>query len=95
MRHYVLMRFAEGADLDAAEKTAREAYEALAEALPFFSEPAVYRCCTERETNAHLMAVCRLDGPEHLDDYLKHPLHLGMAKTLGPFVVARTTFDHE
>lgn len=95
MTHYVLMKLAEGADLDAAERTAREAYEALAAQLPFFSEPAVHRCCTVRDTNAQLMAVCRLDGPEYLESYLKHPLHLGMAKALGDVVVGRTTFDHE
>lgn len=95
MTHYVLMKFAPGADVDAAEKTAREAYDALAAELPFFHDPAVYRCCTERDSNAHLMATCRLDGAEYLDAYLKHPLHLGMAKTLGPDVVGRMTFDHE
>ncbi|MBE7003547.1 MAG: hypothetical protein E7425_04565 [Ruminococcaceae bacterium] len=95
MTHYVLLKLAAGADLDAAEKTAADAYKALAGELSFFHDPAVYRCCTERDSNAHLMAVCRLDGPEHLDAYLTHPLHLSMAKTLGPIVVGRTTFDHE
>ncbi len=94
MKHYVLLKLAEGADIDAAERKVRETYEALAAELPFFLEPAVYRCCTSRDSNAHLMAACRLDSTEHLETYLTHPLHLDMAKTLGPSVVGRMTFDH-
>ncbi len=95
MTHYVLLKLAPDADVDAAEKTMREAYAALDRELPCFSEPAVHRCCTQRESNATLMASCRIDAVEHLELYLKHPLHIGMQTALKSIVVGRTTFDHQ
>ena len=95
MKHYVLLKFEPGFDIDAAEKTVRKTYEDLAEALPWLTDPHVYRTCVERDSNADVMAVISLDGPEHLKPYLTHPLHLAMAEELNPHVVGRTSFDHE
>ena len=94
MKHYVLLKLAPGSDLDAAEARMRKTYDELAETLPFLSEPHVYRTCVERDSNADLMAVIRLDKPEQLQSYLTHPLHVQMAQDLKDVVVGRTSFDH-
>ena len=57
MIHYVLLKFAPGTDLDAAEARVRKTYEELDEALTFLNEPKVYRCCIERDSNADIMAM--------------------------------------
>ena len=40
--HYVLLKFAPGTDLDAAEARVRKTYDELAEALPYLNDPEVY-----------------------------------------------------
>lgn len=95
MFHYVLLKFAPGTDLDAAEATVRKTYVELAQTLPFLNDPEVYRCCVERDSNADIMAKVRLDDKSCLQDYLTHPLHVGMARGFGDQVIGRTSFDHE
>ena len=94
MIHYVLLKFKPGTDLDAAEKQIRETYEALDRELPFFHDPKTYRCCVERDSNADIMSIMRLDAPEDLPKYLQHPLHMAMGKSLNPSIVTRISFDH-
>ena len=94
MIHYVLLKFAPGTDLDAAEAKVRSTYDALAETVPFLHDPKVYRCCVERDSNADIMATIRLDDESCLQPYLTHPLHVGMAQDFKDVVVGRTSFDH-
>ena len=94
MVHYVLLKFKKGTDLDAAEKRVRETYDALDETLDFFNDPAVYRNCVERDSNADIMASARLDSADQLQDYLTHPLHVAMGQDLNPMLEGRTSFDH-
>ncbi len=93
MMHYVLLKFRKGADVDAAEKLVRSTYEKLAEVLPYLSSPVTYRCCVERDSNADIMAVMRLDSADKLQEYLHHPLHVGMGKQLNPSIETRISFD--
>ncbi len=95
MTHYVLLKLAPGSDLDAAEARVRKTYDALAEALPYLTEPRVYRSCVERDSNADIMAVIQLDSAEHLQPYLTHPLHVQMAQDMKDMLIGRTSFDHE
>ena len=41
MIHYVLLKFAPGTDLDAAEARVRKTYDELAEALPYLNDLAM------------------------------------------------------
>ena len=94
MIHYVLLKLASDADRDAVEARVRKTYEGLDQALDFLHDPQVFRSCVERDSNADIMAVIRLDGEEYLQPYLTHPLHLQMAGDLKLAVVGRTSFDH-
>ncbi|MBR1457530.1 MAG: Dabb family protein [Oscillospiraceae bacterium] len=94
MIHYVLLKIAPEADLDAVEARVRQTYAALDEALDYLNDAVVYRSCVQRDSNADLMAVVRLDGPEALQPYLTHPLHMQMAQDLKDAVIGRTSFDH-
>lgn len=94
MIHYVLLKLAPGSDLDAAEAKVRATYNALAQALPYLNDPMVYRSCVERDSNADLMAVIRLDDESCLQPYLTHPLHMQMAQDMKDVVIGRTSFDH-
>lgn len=94
MTHYVLLKVAPTADLDAVEARVRSTYQQLDEALAFLHEPKVYRSCISRDSNADIMAVIELDGEEFLQPYLTHPLHLQMAQDLKDSLVGRTSFDH-
>ena len=95
MIHYVLLKLAPGADLDAAEARVRKTYDELAETLPYLHEPRVYRSCVERDSNADIMAVIRLDDESCLQPYLTHPLHTQMAADLKDVLIGRTSFDHQ
>lgn len=95
MYHYVLLKFAPGTDLDAAEARVRKTYDELNEALSFLNEPQVYRCCVERDSNADIMARVHLDDESCLQPYLTHPLHVGMAQSFKDMLIGRTSFDHQ
>lgn len=95
MTHYVLLKLAPGSDLAAAEERVRSTYLALADTLPYLNDPRVYRSCVDRDSNADIMAVITLDGPEYLQPYLTHPLHMQMAMDLKAQLIGKTSFDHE
>ena len=95
MKHYVLLKFKENADLDSIEKTVRDTYVSLDRELEFLHDPVVYRNTVDRDSNADIMAVIRLDSSEFLQSYLTHPLHLKMAGDLKNEVTSRISFDHE
>ena len=95
MKHYVLLKLVPGADAQAVLARVKSTYAALDEALPFLHDPQVYASCVERDSNADIMAVIDLDGPECLQPYLTHPLHLQMAQDLKDRLCGRTSFDHE
>lgn len=95
MTHYVLLKFADGTDKDGAERLVRETYAALDRELDYLHDPVIRRSCVERDSNSDIMVTIELDGPEFLQPYLTHPLHLKMAGDLKAQLTARTTFDHE
>lgn len=95
MKHYVLLKFAPGTDLDAVEKHVRSVYDQLAETLDFLTNPKVYRSCVVRDTNMDIMATIDLDCADHLQTYLTHPLHVQMAMDLKDKLIGRQSFDHE
>lgn len=94
MTHYVLLKLAEGADVDAVEKRVAETYCALEQALPYLNDPVVYRSCVTRESNADIMVSLQLDSPDQLQPYLTHPLHLQMAQDLKDMLAGKVSFDH-
>ena len=69
-------------------------YEELAQTLPYLNDPQVFRSCVERDSNADIMAVIRLDDESCLQPYLTHPLHMQMAQDMKDVVIGRTSFDH-
>lgn len=95
MKHYVLLKFAPGTDLDAVEKKVSGVYAQLDSVLPFLNDPCVMRNCVERDSNADIMVSVDLDTPEKLQDYLTHPLHVQMGQDLKDALVGRTSFDCE
>ena len=93
MIHYVLLKLASGTDKDAVEARVRKTYQELDEALDFLHDPQVFRCCVERDSNADIMAVIRLDGEEFLQPYLTHPLQIWRSVAFPSGVIGRTSFD--
>ncbi len=94
MKHYVLLKFKPGTDLEKAEERVWKTYEDLDRELPWLNKPAVYRSCIDRDSNADIMAVVDLDGEEYLQQYLTHPLHVAMANEFKDSIAGRTSFDH-
>ena len=95
VKHYVLLKLAAGVDRKAAFERVKGTYDALDRELSFLHHPQVYLSCVERDSNADIMAVIDLDGPEFLQPYLTHPLHLQMAQDMKDSLAGRTSFDHE
>ncbi|MBR2122033.1 MAG: Dabb family protein [Lachnospiraceae bacterium] len=94
MIHYVLLTFAPGTDLDAAEEKIRSVYAELNDALPFLNDPKVYRNCVDRDSNADIMVSVTIDSPDMLQAYLTHPLHVQMGQGFKDILIGRTSFDH-
>lgn len=94
MTHYILLKLADDADVDAVEARVRKTYAALDAALDCLHDPKVYRSCVDRGSNATLMAVIQLDDVSCLQTYLTHPLHVQMAENLSKSIVGKMSFDH-
>ena len=95
VKHYVLLKLAAGVDRQAAFKRVKETYGAQEKELPYLHHAQVYLNCVDRDSNADIMAVIDLDGPEFLQPYLTHPLHMRMAQDMKDSLCGRTSFDHE
>ena len=95
MKHYVLLKLAPSADVDAFAECMRETYRKLDEAMPQLHDPRVHKNCVVRDSNYDLMAEIELDGAEFLQAYLTHPLHVAMAKGFSGVVIGRVSFDCE
>lgn len=93
MIHYVLLKLAKGVDVDSVERKVRGVYEELAKVLDYLNNPVIFRCCVDRDSNADIMTVIRLDSADCLQPYLEHPLHVQMAQELKDVVVGRMSFD--
>ena len=94
MTHYVLLKLAPGADIDQVEARVRQTYADLDGSLSYLHDPAIYRSCVERDSNADIMVAIQLDGPEFLQPYLTHPIHMQMAQDLKDVLAGKTSFDH-
>ena len=94
MKHYVLLKLAPGADAEKVEEKLFKTYDKLDEELNWLNKPAIYRCCANTGSNADIMAVINIDGEEHLQEYLSHPLQLKLEKSIGDAVASIITFDH-
>lgn len=95
MIHYNLLKLKESADTDAILAQCRAVYAQLEAELDFLHDAKVCRCVTERDSNADVMMVMRIDSPDRLADYLQHPKHVALAQGLKDSVAARMSFDAE
>lgn len=95
MIHYNFLKLTQAADAEAVLARCREVYAELEAELDFLHDAKVSRCITVRDSNADIMMVMRLDRPEQLSAYLKHPKHVALAQSLKDVVAARMSFDAE
>ena len=95
MKHYVLLKLVPGADIGRVYENMTETYQKLEAAMPQLHNPKVHKNCVVRDSNADIMAEIELDGPEFLQVYLTHPLHVAMAEGFKGTVATRTSFDCE
>lgn len=95
MIHYNLLKLKSGAPVDEVYARCRQTYAQLEAALDFLHDARVVPCATVRDSNADLMMVMRIDAPERLGDYLRHPLHSALAQETKQWVEARLSFDEE
>ena len=95
MVHYILLKLTKDADVTSIYFRCRKVYAELERELPFLHGAEVYRCETTRDSNADIMMVMQLDGPEYLNDYLKHPKHLALVNEMKDYVMDRMSFDEK
>lgn len=95
MIHYNFLKLKENADAGAIFARCRAVYAELEAELDFLHDASVTRCVTERDSNADIMMVMRIDRPDQLMSYLQHPKHVALAQGLKPFIAARMSFDGE
>ncbi len=93
MKHYVLLKLAQGADVDAARHKVWKALDKLDADLDWLNRPAVFRSCRP-DGDADLMAVFEVDEEERLPEYLNHPARVKLAEALKDVLVSQVTFDH-
>lgn len=95
MVHYNLLKLTKDANVTEIYFRCRKVYAELEKELPFLHGAEVYRCETTRDSNADIMMVMQLDGPEYLNDYLKHPKHLALVNDMKDYVMNRMSFDEK
>ncbi len=95
MVHYTLLKLTKDADVTEIYFHCRKVYAELEMELPFLHDANVYRCEIKRSSNADIMIVMRLDGPEYLNDYLNHPKHQAFVSAIQDYVMDSITFDEK
>ena len=95
MVHYTLLKLTKDADVTEIYFHCRKVYAELEMELPFLHDANVYRCEIERNSNADIMIVMRLDGPEYLNDYLCHPKHQALVSAIQDYVMDSISFDEK
>ena len=95
MVHYILLKLTKDADVTSIYFRCRKACAELEMELPFVHDADVYRCETARDSNADIMVVMHLDGPEYLNDYLRHPKRQALVNEMKDYVLERMSFDEK
>mgnify|MGYP002516117226 FL=1 len=95
MTHYNLLKLKDPSDTDKVLALCKAVYAELEAELDFLHDASVTRCITQRDSNADIMMVMRIDSPEQLGAYLQHPEHVALAQGLQDAVAARMSFDAE
>ena len=95
MVHYTLLKLTKDADVTSIFFRCRKVYAELELALPFLHDTQVYRCETTRGSNADIMVVARLDGPEYLSDYLRTPKLQAFMHEMKDYVLDCVSFDEK
>ena len=95
MTHYNLLKLKDLSDTDKILAQCRAVYVELETELDFLHDASVTRCITQRDSNADIMMVMRIDSPEQLGAYLHHPKHVALSQGLQDAVAARMSFDAE
>ena len=95
MKHYVFMKYKEGALTDELfEELSKRFFEAV-ESVPGLYGCVVKRNCLERDVNMDLMVSFYAEDADALKAYIEHPRHLAIAAVSGPLETARFSFDCE
>lgn len=95
MVHYTLLKLTKDADVTSIFFRCRKVYAEMELALPFLHDTQVCRAETTRGSNADIMIIAHLDGPEYISDYLQDPrLQAFMAETRD-YVMEAVSFDEK
>ena len=84
MIHYVLLKFKPGTWTEEIRALADTTFRQLEQEVPSIISAKIYENCYERESNADVMIRLKIDSPEHLTEYLRHPLHVRFAEITTP-----------
>lgn len=95
MTHYNLLKLKDPFDTEKVLTQCKAVYAELEAELDFLHDASVTRCITQRDSNADIMMVMRIDSPEQLGAYLQHPKHMALSQGLQDAVAARMSFDAE
>lgn len=96
MTHMVLMKLRDGCFTDEVYFDYCETFDAIARALPEdVLRVRVYRNCVTRDQNMDVLIRMELAGPDSLQKYLNHPLHVAIGSRMNPHVVKIASFDCE
>ena len=95
MTHYNLLKLKDPFDTEKVLTQCKAVYAEPEAELDFLHDASVTRCITQRDSNADIMMVMRIDSPEQLGAYLQHPKHVALSQGLQDAVAARMSFDAE
>ena len=95
MKHYVFMKYKEGAFTDELFTELSGMFLDAAESVPGLYGCVVKRNCLERPVNMDLMVSFYAEDAAALKAYIEHPKHLAIAAKSGPLEAARFSFDCE
>ncbi len=95
MTHMVFMKFEAGFFSQAVFQEIADGFCKLQEAMPQeIVSVQVLENCIARESNMDLLIHMELRDTSALEQYLRHPVHLEIGRTMNPHIVQRCSFDY-
>ena len=94
MKHYMMIKLAEGANATKVQEKIWKACQKQDDALDWMTHPVIYPCSSEARSDFDLMVQVSLDGEEQLADFEAQPQYVKLMEDLGDKVARVCVFNH-
>lgn len=91
--HYLIIKIQDEHNNDRTIEQIHLLYNEMAQSIKTMHNLQISKNVVQRESNSDLMISMDFYNNDDLYSYLEHPLHKSFAKTIGPKLHSKMTFD--